>query len=78
MFHYYCKQFLDYCQLSEFSERSIQALTIQLNEFKGFLKSQRIRSVKKYRVWMFRHFYHFLALHRRVPQNIAFKLETPI
>jgi hypothetical protein len=47
MFHYYCKQFLEYCQLADFSVRSIQALTILLNEFKAFLKSQRIRSVKK-------------------------------
>jgi site-specific recombinase XerD len=47
MLHYYCKQFLDCCQLADFSVRSIQALTIRLNEFKAFLKSQRIRSVKK-------------------------------
>ena len=47
MFHYYCKQFLDYSQLADFSVRSIQALTILLNEFKAFLKAQRIRSVKK-------------------------------
>ncbi len=47
MLHYYCKQFLGYCQLADFSVRSIQALTIRLNEFKAYLKSQRIRSVKK-------------------------------
>ena len=47
MLHRYCSQFLAYCQLADFSARSIQALTIRLNEFKAFLKSQRIRSVKK-------------------------------
>jgi len=47
MLHLYCKQFLDYLQLADFSICSIQALTIRLNEFKAFLKSQRIRSVKK-------------------------------
>ncbi len=47
MLHRYCNQFLEYCQLADFSIRSIQALTIRLNEFKAFLKSQRIRSVKK-------------------------------
>jgi len=47
MLHCYCKQFLEYSQLADFSVRSIQALTIRLNEFKAFLKSQRIRSVKK-------------------------------
>ena len=47
MLHHYCKQFLEYCQLADFSVRSIQDLSIRLNEFKAFLKSQRIRSVKK-------------------------------
>jgi hypothetical protein len=37
MLHYYCKQFLEYCQLADFSVRSIQALTIRLNEIKAFL-----------------------------------------
>jgi hypothetical protein len=46
MLHYYCKQFLEYCQLADLSVRSIQALSIRLNEFKAFLKSQRIWSVK--------------------------------
>jgi len=32
-------------QLADLSVRSIQALTIRLNEFKAFLKSQRIRPV---------------------------------
>jgi hypothetical protein len=47
MLYYYCKQLLEYCQLADFSVRSIKALTIWLNEFKAFLKSHRIRSVKK-------------------------------
>ena len=47
MLHHYINQFLGYCQLADFSVRSIQALTARLNEFKAFLKSQRIQSVKK-------------------------------
>jgi len=47
MLHRYCSQLLEYCQLADFSVRSIKALTIWLNEFKAFLKSHRIRSVKK-------------------------------
>ena len=47
MLHRYCNRFLAYCQLADFSVRSIQAVTIRLNEFKAFLKSQRIGSVKK-------------------------------
>jgi len=99
MLHRYCSQFLEYCQLADFSVRSVQALTARLNEFEACLKSQRIRSVKKVtyrhlidfvadyndpsihvrksRVWTLRQFYHFLALHRHVPQNIALKLPYP-
>ena len=58
MLHYYCKQFLDYCQLADFSARSIQALIIRLNEFKAFVKSQRIRSVKKI---TYQHLINFVA-----------------
>ncbi len=47
MLHRYCNQFLDYCRLADFSIRSIQALTARLNEFKAYLKLQKIRSVKK-------------------------------
>jgi len=47
MFHRYINQFVEYCQLANFSVRSIQALDIRLNEFKAFLQFQRIRSVKK-------------------------------
>lgn len=97
--HRYINQFLEYCQLADFSVRSIQALTARLNEFETYLKSQRIRSVKKItylhlvdfvadykdpsihvrksRVWTLRQFYHFLTLHRHVPQNIALKLPYP-
>ena len=95
MLHRHINQFVEYCQLADFSVHSIQALDIRLNEFKVFLKSQRIRSVRKInylhlvdfvadyknpsihvrksRVWTLRQFYHFLVLHRYVPQNIALK-----
>ena len=61
MLHQYCSQFLEYCQLADFSVRSIQALTIRLNEFKAFLKSQRIRSVKKI---TYQHLINFVADHK--------------
>ena len=47
MLYRYINQFLGYCRLADFSERSIQALTIRSNEFTNYLKTQRIRSVKK-------------------------------
>jgi hypothetical protein len=84
---------LEYCQLADFSIRSIQTLTARLNEFNIFLKTQPIRSTKRVRcqhpvdfaaefitpfihvmkssVWALRQFYHFLTLHRIVPENIA-------
>ena len=61
MLHRYCSQFLAYCQLADFSVRSIQALTIRLNEFKTFLKSQRDRSVKKI---TYQHLINFVADHK--------------
>ncbi len=42
MLHRYCSQFLAYCQLADFSARSIQALTIRLNELANFLKTQKL------------------------------------
>ncbi|MBW2643584.1 MAG: site-specific integrase [Deltaproteobacteria bacterium] len=61
MLHQYCSQFLAYCQLADFSARSIQALTIRLNEFKAFLKSQRVRSVKKI---TYQHLINFVSDHK--------------
>jgi integrase/recombinase XerC len=99
MFHRYCIQFLAYCELADFSARSIQTLSIRLNELANFLKIKRIRSFKniryghlidfaadynapsihvtKSRVWTLRQFYHFLTLHRIIPENIATGIPYP-
>ncbi len=58
MLHQYYSQFFAYCQLADFSTRSIQALTSRLNELANFLKTQRIRSVKRVR---YRHLIDFIA-----------------
>ena len=58
MLHRHINQFLDYCSLVNFSIRSIQALTSRLNEFDIFLKTQKIRSIKKVR---YRHLIVFAA-----------------
>ena len=66
MVHRYSNQFLEYCQLADFSVRSIQALSARINEFEACLccsqgecrKSQRIRSVKKV---TYRHLVDFVA-----------------
>jgi site-specific recombinase XerD len=58
MLHRYINRFLEYYQLADLSVRSIQALTIRLNELANFLKSQRIRSVKRVR---YRHLIDFVA-----------------
>ena len=49
MLHRYTNQFLEYCRLADFSIRSIQALNARLNELENFLKTHRIRSVKRVR-----------------------------
>ena len=58
MLHRIISQFLDYCRLAEFSERSLQALTIRLSEFEIFLKILKIRSVKTI---SYQHLIHFVA-----------------
>ena len=47
MLQRFIQEFLGYCRLANFSDRSIQALTARLNEFQSFLKVRNIRSVKK-------------------------------
>ncbi len=47
MLHLYINPFWEYCQLADFSPRSIQALTARLNEFQAWLISQKTQSVKK-------------------------------
>ena len=46
MLHFHINQFKDCSKLADFSIRSIQALSVRLNEFENFLNIQRIRSVK--------------------------------
>jgi len=40
------KHFLKYCKISEFTEKSIEALTTRLNEFKKYLETTTITSAK--------------------------------
>ena len=49
--HHIINQFLDYCRLAEFSERSLQALTIPTNEFEAFPKIIKNWFVKKITYW---------------------------
>jgi integrase/recombinase XerC len=58
MLHRHISPFLDYCQLANFSARSIQTLTARINEFKTYLKSQKIRSIKKV---TYQHLINFIA-----------------
>ena len=58
MLHHHISPFLDYCRLANFSVRSIQTLTARINEFKTYLKSQKIRSIKKV---TYQHLINFIA-----------------
>ena len=51
-------QFLDYCQLVDFSTRSVQTLTARIGEFSAYLGLQKIRSVGKIR---YSHLVEFVA-----------------
>ncbi len=50
--------FIEYCKVSGFSDRSIQALTIRLNDFNDFLKSKRFSRIQNI---TYRHFSTFVA-----------------
>ncbi len=47
MLHQYVEQFLSYCQIACFSERSIGTLAARLKEFNVFIKSKRLKSPKE-------------------------------
>ncbi|MDO9567584.1 MAG: tyrosine-type recombinase/integrase [Candidatus Desulfaltia sp.] len=47
MLHQYMQQFLSYCQIACFSERSIETLTVRLNEFNAFIIPEKLKSPKK-------------------------------
>jgi len=76
MLHRYCSQLIAYCQLADFSARSIQALTIRLNDFTADYNAPSIH-VTKFRVRILMQFYHFLTLQRIIPENIATGIPYP-
>ena len=47
MLHQHMQQFLSYCQIACFSERSIETLTARLNEFNTFIKPEKLTSPGK-------------------------------
>ncbi len=47
--------FIEYCKVSGFKNKSIQALTIRLNDFNEFLKSNRFFISKTSPIVIFRH-----------------------
>ena len=52
------KHFLKYCKISDFSKKSIEALTTRLNEFKEYLETAPIRSSKEI---SYRHLREYVA-----------------
>jgi len=46
MLYRYVQQFLDYCQIAGFSERSIKTLTARLKEFNAFIRPIKLKSPK--------------------------------
>lgn len=69
------KEFQNY--LTSIKIKSIKKVTYRhLVEFVADFESPSIH-ITKSRVWMLRHFYHFLTLHGHVPKNIAVGLVYP-
>jgi len=46
MLYRYCRKFLEYCRLADFSNRSIQALEIRLGELRSFARTDKLKSIK--------------------------------
>ena len=40
------EEFIDYCKISDFADKSIETLRIRLNEFNEFLKTTSVPSIK--------------------------------
>ena len=38
--------FIEYCKVSGFRDKSIESLSIRLNQFNNFLKTARLRKIK--------------------------------
>ena len=47
MLHPYVEQFLSYCQIACFSERPLRTLTGRLKKVNVFIKSKRLKTLKK-------------------------------
>ena len=50
--------FIEYCKVSGFRDKSIESLSIRLNQFKKFLKTARLRKIKSI---TYRHLSRFVA-----------------
>ncbi len=53
--------FIEYCKVSGFKDKFIQALTIRLNDFNDFLKSKRFSRIQNI---TYRHLSAFVADYR--------------
>jgi site-specific recombinase XerD len=45
MLYRYCGKFLEYCRLADFSDRSIQAFEIRLEELRSFARTRKLKSI---------------------------------
>jgi len=52
MLHRIIREFIAYCRLADFSDRSIQALTARLNEFQSYLKTRLYGLLKRLPIWI--------------------------
>jgi hypothetical protein len=45
------RYFLEYCRISDFSKKSIESLSIRLNEFNEFLKQRLVDEYVQINIW---------------------------
>ena len=55
------KGFIGYCKVAGFKEKSIETLSLRLNEFNKFLKSKRLKGIKSV---TYSHLSAFVADHK--------------
>ena len=67
--------FIEYCKVSGFRDKSIESLSIRLNQFNNFLKTARLRKIKSI---TYRYLSRLTWCQNLVSMNLVSKLELGV